>query len=182
MNARDLGGRALECRGIVDDRDAGIVDQRQEPLFDRPPAAEGLQGKAEQHQPVGPRRKFEVHVLELAGDMADTAGMAVQFLRLARRRLGIDHQNRGGAMGEKTRHRADMAADLDDVRAIAHEMGREHLAHRRGRAGEVRQVVVGSLHGPAVRRSGRSARHPFLPQRCFNHRASIQGRHGSCHR
>ena len=101
----------------------------------------GFQRIAEQHQPVAPRRVVVVDLLELRRDVADPARPAMQFLGFQRRRLRIDRQHRQRRMGQIGGDRPEMPADLDDMRAVAHEMRGQHLAHRSARSRQMRDVV-----------------------------------------
>ena len=104
--------------------------------------AERLQRIAEQHQAVAAGRVVVFDLLEFARHMAHPARPAVELVGLERRRLGIDRQHRQRGMGQIVGDRPEMPADLDDMRAVAHEMRGQHLPDRRGRSGQMRDVVA----------------------------------------
>ena len=135
-----LQRRPFEAGRPLDDHLQGMIDQIEELAAERLPAAGLLQRIAKHDQPVAVRRKLETQFLELARHMTHATGLPMQPVRVVGRGLGIDYQDRFRMVSEKRGHRIEMAADFDNVRAIAHEIGCQQLPHGRCRACQMRDA------------------------------------------
>src|SRR6266508_1310900 len=104
-----------------------MIDQQEEEIAERISRSEWLERKPEHHEAVAPRRIVVRELLEFPGDMPHPAGFAVELVRVIRIALRINDEHRLRVMCEIGRHRPEMAADLDHMRAVAQEMGSQHL-------------------------------------------------------